>query len=262
MTNKYIDEEIKEIHTQNDLLFKNISEQLYQECKYEEKQVVRSAFIKRSGFDFIDKKKIIGTGKLDEDAAYIRDYGRFRSFELVANEIENYNIEGALAEVGVYRGRFAKLINARFPSRKCYLYDSFESFRPEEFAIEVKKGHCTPDFINSFKNTSVDFVMSIMPYPEKCVIRKGFFPESIQQEDECETFAFVSLDVDFRKSMYECIKFFYPRLNHGGYCFLHNYNGDYLGGVADAVRDYEHEQNIVLPKMPLADAGGTLVLVK
>ena len=69
------------------------------------------------------------------------------------------------------------------------------------------------------------------------------------------------MDVDFEESIYEGIKYFYPRLSQGGYIFIHDYNSS-LFGVEKAVDRFEEEINGVLAKVPLCDANGTLIITK
>ena len=252
-----------QIHNQNDEVAKEISERLYNNVLEIEKRVVlEKNDMMTCGFDTVDDKKIIGSGILKEDNMYLRDYMRFRTFELVADEINNKSLPGAAAEVGVFRGDFAKLINAKFQDRKLYLFDSFESFRPEEYEKERQAGNCQSGFKKVFANTSVEIAMENMKYPENCIIRKGFFPESIIEKDKEEKFAFVSMDVDFEESMYQCLKFFYPRLVENGYIFMHDYNNRSLRGVKIAVDRYEKDFNVTLKKVPISDQGGTLIIVK
>ena len=47
----------------------------------------------------------------------------------------------------------------------------------------------------------------------------------------------------------------------GGYLFVHDYNST-LRGVERAVDRYEKDTDIILSKMPLCDANGTLVITK
>ena len=46
------------------------------------------------------------------------DYIRLSTLELVSNQIESSNLSGAVAELGVYKGKFARYINQYFPNRK------------------------------------------------------------------------------------------------------------------------------------------------
>ena len=98
-----------------------------------------------------------------------------------------------------------------------------------------------------------------MTYLDNIVIKQGLFPQSLRGLEE--KFAFVSIDVDFEESIYEGLKYFYPRLREGGYIFVHDYNSDLLG-VEKAIDKYERENGIMLHKVPLADKSGTSVLTK
>lgn len=194
---------------------------------------------------------------LDRYKVQQRDYFRYRTFEMVAEQIEE--LDGEVAEVGVFQGEFAQIINARFPDKKLYLFDTFESFDIKEYEKEMQNGNCSEGFDKIFKYTSEDKVINRMPYPEKCIIRKGLFPRTAEGIEE--KFIFVSIDVDFEESIYECICWFYPRMECGGVIFVHDYNNNKLFGVRKAIEKYEKE-NGRLTKLPLGDWGGTLVIIK
>lgn len=192
-------------------------------------------------------------------AYYDNDYVRIKSFELAVKEIRKRKLEGAVAEVGVFRGEFAQYINCAFPNSTCYLFDTFEGFDANEALDELKRGNCTNAFVEAYKQTNIGMVLDKMKHLDKIVIKQGFFPESLGGLED--NFVFVSLDVDFENSIYEGLKYFYPRLVEGGFVFVHDYNSD-LAGVEKAVDRYEQEEQIRLCKMPLCDANGTLVIMK
>lgn len=188
---------------------------------------------------------------------YQWDYFRYRTFELIADQI--INLPGEVAEAGVFKGFFSRLINSKFPDSKLYMFDSFEGFIEEEAVAEKMSGHCSQKFIEVFKDTSMENVLCRMPHKEKCIIRKGFFPESADGIDEI--FKFVSIDFDFEQSIYEALVWFYPKVVDGGYIFIHDYNEPTLAGVKQAVNRYE-EENGMLIKIPIADRCGTLIIYK
>ena len=201
----------------------------------------------------IEGSKYRGQGYLETD------YVRIKCFELAVKEIRKRNIKGAVAELGVFRGEFAQYINHAFPDRKCYLFDTFEGFEEKEALNEVSNGNCTEAFVEAYKQTSLGVVLKKMEHLDKVIIKQGYFPQSLDGLEE--VFAFVSLDADFEESIYEGLKYFYPRMAEGGYLFVHDYNSS-LGGVEKAVDRYEKELAIYLHKVPLCDANGTLVIVK
>lgn len=187
------------------------------------------------------------------------DYVRIKVFELVVKEIRKKNVAGAVAEVGVFRGEFAQYINYAFPDRRCYLFDTFEGFDIEEALKEMKSGNCTNAFVQAYKDTDISIVLKKMKNIKQIVVKKGYFPNSLDEMEE--TFSFVSLDVDFEKSIYEGLSYFYPRLTSGGYIFIHDYNSSLLG-VEKAVDRYEKNIGKGLCKVPICDTNGTLVITK
>lgn len=178
------------------------------------------------------------------------DYVRLATLELLCRRVEA--VPGAAAELGVYRGFFARCINRLLPERKLYLFDSFEGFPAEAGASE--------SFQAAHANTAVEKVLAIMPFPEKVVVKPGFFPASLEGLEE--RFCLVSLDVDFEQATLEGLRYFWPRLQKGGYLLLHDWGSPTLPGVARALERYRQELGEEIPEVPLCDVGGTLVLAK
>ena len=178
------------------------------------------------------------------------DYVRLATLELLCRRLEK--IPGAAAELGVYRGFFAKCINQLMPKRRLYLFDSFEGFGADANASD--------SFQAAHKNTAVEKVLSIMPYPEMVTVKPGFFPDSLDGLEE--RFCLVSLDVDFYQTTLDGLRYFWPRLEQGGYLMLHDWGSPSLPGVAEALACYEMEIGTQIASIPLCDVGGTLVLCK
>lgn len=184
------------------------------------------------------------------------DYIRYSTLQLCAEEIISKKLTGALAEVGVYKGDFAKRVHMLMPDKRFYLFDTFEGFDAKDVAVEREKGFS--DGTQDFSDTGIELVQSKMVKPENCIFRKGFFPETAEGiEDE---FCFVSLDADLYQPIYEGLKFFYPRLQAGGYIFIHDYNNIHYSGSKKAVQEFCAENNIYF--VPIADTGGTAIITK
>ena len=203
---------------------------------------------------------IIRKRDLSNMPMYEEDYVRIKTLELVADEIYERKIEGATAELGVFRGEFARCINSIFFDRNLYLFDTFEGFEDLEANNEKNNGSCNDAFINAFKQVKVDDVLKKMEYPQNVIVKQGVFPETAERLEE--TFAFVSLDADFEETTLSGLNFFYPRLAKGGYIFIHDYNYGYFDCIKKAVARYERENKVNLCKMPIPDAIGTLVITK
>lgn len=187
---------------------------------------------------------------------YYDEYIRVSSLELVSEEINNKKISGAVAELGVYQGEFAKYINQLFPDRRFYLFDTFQGF--DEKDLKTEKNNDYTKVVDDFANTSVELVLRKMKFKENIIIKKGFFPKTA--EGVQDNFCFVSIDCDLYDPIYEGLNYFYPRLQKGGYIFVHDYNNDLYKGAKQAVRNFCKENNISY--LPLTDTCGSAILMK
>ena len=188
-------------------------------------------------------------GNLPEEALS-NDYVRLGTLELLCRRVTD--VPGATAELGVYRGAFARCINWLLPDRKLYLFDSFEGFSQDAKASKA--------FQAAHRNTAVEKVLSIMPHSEQITVKQGFFPESLEGLEE--RFCLVSLDVDFYQTTLEGLRYFWPRLENGGYLLLHDWGSPNLPGVKQAFTDYQQEIGTTILSVPLCDVGGSLILCK
>ncbi|MDR2552893.1 MAG: methyltransferase [Treponema sp.] len=175
---------------------------------------------------------------------------------------------GEVAECGVFRGNFAYYINKYFFKHTLYLFDTFEGFNAVD--IKTEKSLDDPDFESgrfgedrshkAFRGTNEKYVLSKMPYPQKCVIKKGYFPETAK--DIKEKFCFVNLDMDLYQPMLEGLRYFYPCMKGGGggVILMHDFFNNDLPGVKKAVVDFEQEAGFKLAKMPIGDGCSLAVI--
>ena len=201
-----------------------------------------------SSLDYLQRRRSI-------DKNYF-DYIRLSALELVSNEINAKGLTGNVAELGVYKGKFARYINMYFPGRLLYLFDTFEGFDNRDVAKEKQENFSSGE--QDFSDTSVAAVLKLMPFPAQCQPVKGFFPESATGIDD--TFVFVSLDADLYEPIYNGLQFFYPRLVKGGYIFIHDFNNDLYKGSRKAVEQFCSEQHIGF--VPLPDSGGSAIITR
>lgn len=181
---------------------------------------------------------------------------RVASLECVAREIKAKGIKGNVAEAGVYQGGFAAHINRFFPDRNFYLIDTFEGFDPRDSMVDVENRFSEGN--QDWGNTNVEFVLSKMRYADKCIVKKGYFPETMQDVED--TFCFVSLDMDLYQPIYAGLQYFYPRLSRGGYIFIHDCRNPGYLGARKAVLQFCDEMGIGY--VPLSDDWGTAVITK
>lgn len=210
----------------------------------------------------LQKNKIALAGSLEFlqrsreiDSNYF-DYIRLATLELVSEEIKQKQLIGEVAELGVYKGKFARYINSYFPDRKLYLFDTFEGFDERDVFVEKKQNFSSG--AQNFSDTSIETVLKQMPFPKQCIPVKGFFPQTAQDIEE--RFVFVSLDADLYEPIYAGLRFFYSRLEKGGYIFIHDFNNDAYKGVRKAIEQFCSEENIGF--VPIPDSGGSAIISK
>jgi hypothetical protein len=165
-----------------------------------------------------------------------------------SEELQKQKASGSVAEAGVYRGEFASYLNSVFSTKKLYLFDTFSGFDAKDFPFEQDESLLQAEH---FKSTSVDLVINQMTFPEKCVILKGYFPETTKGIDD--VFCFVSLDMDLYKPTLEGLEYFYPRMVDGGCILIHDYFTPSYPNVRKAIDDFEQKHGIKLCRTPIGD---------
>ncbi len=180
--------------------------------------------------------------------------------QLISKEVYQQKLEGAIAEVGVFRGINASVLNYFFPDRRLFLFDTFEGFDPRDIEIENGLGFEVSEYPGrTFTKTNTGLVMSRLSHKENIIIRKGWFPESaIGLEDE--TFCYVFLDANLYHPIYKGLHWFYERLTSGGYIVVDLYNWEEYPGPKKAVCDFSKE--IGINYIPIPDRTGCVVFCK
>lgn len=175
------------------------------------------------------------------------DASRIEYLRKLATEINQRDVEGAIAECGVFRGMFAAWINEYFPERKFYLFDTFTGFDNRDLEVEnnLPEDSKATDFekfpINRFNLGSAEAVLLRCPHRQNIIIKQGYVPDTFQGLEN-EKFAFVNLDMDLYKPQLEALRFFFDRITPGGVILLHDYYRDHLRGVKKAVDDFAGEK--------------------
>ena len=221
------------------------------------KDPVYNKFTRKIGRYFLSASILICHKPYDEHIHNIIikniDPVRYATIALAINTIQKSKIEGAFAEVGVYKGDTSKFIHKIAPERELYLFDTFEGFPKEDMENPN-------DLDERFKDTSVEIVKKNIGDLNNIIIKKGYFPETTKGLEN-KKFAFVMLDVDKYKPTLAGLEFFYPRLNSGGYIFLHDYNSSESNyGVSRAFNKFINDKPEKFVEIP--DANGTVVIRK
>lgn len=195
------------------------------------------------------KKINVPMGKIIGRYVEIPTYARVECLKNIQEMLVESGVKfGNVAELGVYRGDFAKEINRVFPDKKLYLFDTFEGFHEIDVLKEYKEGY-SKNAVGYFSNTTEELVLAKMLYPEQIVVKKGYFPKSASDVDD--KFCFVNLDADLYAPTLAGLQYFYPRMVDGGFILIHDYFSKAFSGARAAVREFS-EQTRCKP-IPIGD---------
>ena len=213
----------------------------------------------------------------------IRDYQNFtfkhygpvldsvRIVSLLETVLRANDLNGDIAECGVYQGSSAKIIrHFADPEKKFYLFDTFTGFTHTDRQLEMTKGS-GKDPGKGHINTSLELAKKRMfsdidgktcQFKEENVI---FFVGVVQETlDNVKDFNFsmVHLDIDLYEPTRFALEFFIPRIVENGLLLIHDYavNKSGYSGV------YQATLNVGLSPMigplPFGDQSTALFIKK
>lgn len=170
--------------------------------------------------------------------------------------LNTYESDADVAEAGVYQGEFAQWINYYFPQRTLHLFDTFSGFDARDLEVEMKN-HYSEEFEGHFRETSEELVMARMPHPERCIVHKGYFPDTAAGID-CK-FCFVNLDLDLYLPVYCGLHFFKTHMTSQGVILVHDYFASGYKGSRAAVEQFVSECKGLIRKLPIGDDASILL---
>lgn len=157
------------------------------------------------------------------------------NFQTMIQKILDQNIDGDIAECGVYRGGTSRFLSTMFENKKIYLFDSFEGMKEDD---AHQDGHHKK---NDFNQTSLKEVQEYLADKTNCIFCPGWIPESATFLNE-ESFCLVFLDMDLYQSTKHGIEIFWDRLNRGGMMVFDDYNNTATPGVNQAINEFFTEK--------------------
>lgn len=148
--------------------------------------------------------------------------------------------EGAIVEIGVYRGgsavRLAQL------GRRLYLYDTFEGM-----PYQGPRDAGNP--VGTFSDTSAEYVQTLIP---QATVIKGLFPDSIVDMDPV---GFVHADADQYESSKAVLDHLPQRMVRGGFILFDDFGVPGCEGCTDAVMQSAYRVLVI------GETGKALVIV-
>lgn len=139
------------------------------------------------------------------------------------------DIEGDVAEVGVFQGATALIIKEELSDKPLFLFDTFEGF-PDELHETDSKSYKVGDC-----KAGIEYVTKAMEGKKDVFIYKGNFPENSENIRD-KKFSFVHIDVDIFSATKNALGFFLSRMSKGGIIVVHDYPAH--RGVKEAVDSF------------------------
>lgn len=157
-----------------------------------------------------------------------------RCYVLYTLLLQSFYIVGDVWECGVYKGgtaaMFAALLHDKMPSKKLFLFDTFEGMPETTLAKDI---HAKGDF----GDTCVETVAAYVGCPEITEVRKGFIPSTFKGLEFAQI-AFAHIDVDIYQSILDSLAFIWPRLSRGGLIVFDDYGWPSCPGARAAVDEF------------------------
>lgn len=180
------------------------------------------------------------------------DYTRLYFLLSNIEALTKAGVDGAFAELGVYKGSTAKIINYAAPERELFLFDTFGGLPEQHVAtdpVDIAPGSYA-ESLNEVRQTVGD--------AENIHYCPGLFPETAEFVPTDTTFAMVHLDCDLYEPTLAALQFFYPRMNAGALLIVHDYHSGCWPGVTNAVDEFlsDKPENMIL----VPDKSGTAAL--
>jgi O-methyltransferase len=173
-----------------------------------------------------------------------------RCYVLYRLLLQAINVSGDVWECGVYKGGTAAMIAAilrdRSPSKKLYLFDTFEGMPETDQERDLHKS-------GDFSDTTAEAVATYVGCDDLCVVRKGFIPATFAGL-ESASIAFAHIDVDIYRSILDCLSFIWPRLSVGGFVIFDDYGHPSCPGARTAVDEFFLDQRCVPLCLPTGQA--------
>lgn len=156
------------------------------------------------------------------------------------NAVLEKGVMGDVVELGCYKGmtsvRVQRVITAKAPNKRMYVYDSFAGLPAKTPADNSPAGtqFIAGELPASKKDVVRLFKQAGLPTP---FIKKAWFNE-LMPMDLPDKIAFAFLDGDFYESIIDSLKLVWPKLTLGAVIVVDDYQNEALPGARKAVDEW------------------------
>ncbi len=178
---------------------------------------------------------------------------RLENLQYCVESILKNNMDGDLAECGVWRGGaciFMKLILNKYnSSKKIFVADSFEGLPkpdikfPTDHDSKLHEIESLKVGLEQVKNNFKKFDT----LDDNIIFIKGFF-ENTLKDTSIDSLSLLRLDGDMYGSTWSILENLYPKLTPSGFCIVDEY---FYEPCRKAIDDYRKQNNIKAVKIPI-----------
>ena len=173
------------------------------------------------------------------------DFTRFYALYQNVRQVLDDGVEGALVELGVYKGNSAAVLAGlgRATGRQTYLFDTFDGFDVRDLK-GIDERHPV-----QFTNTSLASVRALVGEDAVTYV-PGFFPDTLKDIEPISAIAVAHVDCDLHDPMKAALEAFYPLVSPGGLIIMHDYSSGFWPGATRAVDDFfrtRPEKPVLIP---------------
>ncbi len=200
--------------------------------KYGFYQKSLGANIKKIKIFEIDGFGVLARSMINEKRTYLKEDRLYILWQTVK---QTADIDGDVAEIGVFRGGSSKFIVEALKrngvkNKRIYLFDTFKGM-PDNLVREDKRGK------GGFEDTSFETVKKYLSSYSNIIIYKGMFEDNYRFIAD-KKFSMVHIDVDIYNSAKNCLNFFNSHLNIGGIIVLDDYGFITCPGIRKALNEF------------------------
>lgn len=181
----------------------------------------------------------------------------YRCYDLWQIVEQTAKLEGALIEIGVWRGGSGALIAKK--ARMCSITDKV--YLCDTFTGVVKAGQKDSVYVGGeHADTSKDTVEALLGSLgiESAVILTGIFPDETGHIIENEKFRFCHIDVDVYRSASDIMKWIWPRMVTGGIIVFDDYGFRGCDGITRLVNEEKGKKD----RLFIHNLNGHALLIK
>lgn len=138
--------------------------------------------------------------------------------------------EGAVVEVGVYRGGSLYEMVTRYPGRTYHAFDTFSGLPEKTEGVDLHR-------VGDFGDSNYEDVKWLFSDKLNVVLHRGFFPKDFPDFNP-GPLALIHIDVDMFESTRACLMFAHQHLVSGGIIVCDDYSAPTTPGAKFAVHRF------------------------